>query len=356
MTSIILAIKEDKRTRMRYSRLKYAVIACFLFTMAANAQQFPIYSQYMMNGFLLNPAIAGHEGYTAINLTVRDQWAGLKDSPKTYALSGQTRWLKNSFIFKSKSVRHRRRSMSRGGKVGLGGYIFNDVNGAFSRLGFQGTYAYHITLRRSQLSFGGSLYAFQYKLDKSKIRLEDQNQDQLFNNTQDKVIITDANAGVYYSDRNLYAGFSAQNLFQSFFKFNNREGAGFKMDRQYLLTAGYRFDVMDFIFLEPSFLFKFSEIDIAQTDLNIKLYYKEDYWGGISYRTGSSSSVSSTSLNGRGSSLIFMVGARVDKFYLGYSFDYTFSSLTQNTFGSHEITLAVKFGDNARRYRWLNRY
>jgi type IX secretion system PorP/SprF family membrane protein len=339
---------------MRYSQIIYTIVISFAFTIASNAQQFPIYSQYMMNGFLLNPAVAGHEGYTAINFTVRDQWAGLQGSPKTYALSGQTRVLKNSFIFRHKSVRHRRRSMSKGGKVGLGGYIFNDVNGIFSRLGFQGTYAYHLTLRRSQLSFGTSLTGFQYKIDKSQIITNEP--DQLIEGTQSSAFIIDANLGAYYSDRNLYAGVSVQNLFQSFIKLNNREGAGFKLDRQYLLTAGYRFDVVDFVFLEPSFLFKMSETAITQTDLNLKLYYKEDYWGGISYRTGSGNAVSSTSLNGKGSSLIFMVGARVDKFFFGYSFDYTFSSISKHTFGSHEITLAFKFGDNARRYRWLNRY
>ena len=39
-----------------------------------NAQQLPLYSQYTFNGFLLNPAVAGAEGYTAINLTNREQW------------------------------------------------------------------------------------------------------------------------------------------------------------------------------------------------------------------------------------------------------------------------------------------
>jgi type IX secretion system PorP/SprF family membrane protein len=343
---------------MRYSRLIYTIVICFVFTIASNAQQFPIYSQYMLNGFLLNPAVAGHEGYTAINLTVRDQWAGIKDSPKTYALSAQTRILKNSFIFRHKSVRHRRKSMSRGGKVGVGGYLFNDVNGAFSRFGFQGTYAYHLNLHRSQLSFGASLAAFEYKIDRDKVLLTDPN-DTYWLNTQTKNTILDGNVGAYYSDRYLYAGVSIQNLFQSYFKLNGLSGsdeASFKLRRQYLATAGYRFDVVDFIFLEPSFLFKMSENVVAQTDLNIKLYYKEDYWAGISYRTGSGSTVSGSSLNGKGSSLIFMGGVRVDKFFFGYSFDYTFSSLTQRTFGSHEIMLAYKFGDNARRYRWLNRY
>jgi type IX secretion system PorP/SprF family membrane protein len=232
---------------MRYSQFKYIIVILLFFTVASNAQQFPIYSQYMMNGFLLNPAVAGHEGYTAINLTVRDQWAGLSGTPKTYALSAQTRILKNSFIFRHKSVRHRRKSMSKGGKVGLGGYIFNDVNGIFSRTGFQGTYAYHLTLRRSQLSFGVSLTGFQYKIDKGEIKVNEN--DQYINDYQSSAFIPDANLGVYYSDRYLYAGLSAQNLFQSYIKFNDSKSSEFKLDRQYLLTAGYRFDVVDFIFI-----------------------------------------------------------------------------------------------------------
>jgi type IX secretion system PorP/SprF family membrane protein len=91
-----------------------------------SAQQLPQYSQYMMNKFLINPAVAGSEGYTAFNLTAREQWIGFEDSPRTYALSAQTRVLKNSFISKGASVRKKRTGASRGGKVGLGGYIFTD--------------------------------------------------------------------------------------------------------------------------------------------------------------------------------------------------------------------------------------
>ena len=340
---------------MRVSHIIYTLVLSFLLAGSVKSQQFPIYSQYMMNGFLLNPAVAGHEGYTAVNLTIREQWLGLKDAPSTYALTGQTRLLKNSFISRSKSVRKRKRVMSRSGRVGMGGYIFNDTNGALSKIGFSGTYSYHLTLRRSQLSMGASLSSFQYKIDKNKLNPESE-EDRLLLETDDKAFITDANFGVYYSDRNIYAGISALNLFESFFKLNNREGAGFKLERHYLTMAGYRFDIIDFLFIEPSFLFKVSESSVAQVDLNIKVYYKEDYWAGISYRSGSSSKIIQESLSGRGSSLIIMAGARVDKYYFGYAFDYTFSSISSKTIGSHEIMIAAKFGDSARRYRWLNRY
>jgi len=309
-----------------------------------------------MNAFLLNPANAGHEGYTSINLTVREQWVGLKDAPSTVALSAQTRMLKNSFIARSKSIRKRRKAMSRSGKVGYGIYIFNDQNGAFRRTGLQLAYSYHIALRRSQLSFGLSLNTFQYAIDPDKVRLEYLTSDEQKLITNDSKYITDGNFGAYYSDKNIYAGFSVLNLFESNFKFGNREGADFRMERNYLLMAGYRFDLVDYVFIEPSFLFKFSENVVIQNDLACRLFYKDEYWGGIAYRTGSGSRVSSESVSGRGSSLIFMLGAKVQKFNIGYSFDYTFSSISKNTYGSHEIILAVKFGDNARRYRWLNRY
>lgn len=340
---------------MRTKVSKYIII--FFLAISANsfAQQFPIYSQYWTNKFLLNPAVAGHEGYTSINLTARKQWAGLQGAPGTVAISGQTRILRQSHISKRKSPRRRRSSMSRSGRVGVGGYVFSDNLGALNKLGFQGTYAYHLDLRGSQLSFGASLIGLQYKIDKSKIKLEVISDD-LINSTSDRGYVIDGNFGVYFSMKELYAGFSTQNLFESYFKLNNREGSDVKMERQYLLMGGYRYDIIDFIYLEPSFNFKLSENVVSQLDFNVTAYFKEDYWAGLAYRTGSGSKIAAETLGGRGSSLIIYGGARIDKFFFGYSLDYTLSSIQKYSYGSHEIMVAVRFGDNARRYRWLNRY
>ena len=333
----------------------FFIILIFFSTICSKAQQLPIYSQYMMNAFLINPAVVGHEGYTAINITAREQWLGLKNAPATYALSGQTRLLKNSFISRSSSIRKRQRVMSRSGKVGVGAYVFTDRNGAFNRTGIQGTYAYHLTLSTSQLSFGLSLTGFQFSIDEDKIKTYDPN-DRLLLATKKSALIPDANFGVYYTDRHIYAGFSALQLFQSTLKLSGNEGAGFQMIRHYFLMAGYRFDVIDFLFAEPSFLLKATEKLIAQMDMNIKFYIKEDYWAGISYRTGGGTDIKEESIEGTGASIIFIGGARVDKFYFGYAFDYTLSSIGKYSIGSHEIMFAIKFGDSARRYRWLNRY
>jgi len=332
------------------------VLFLCVWSLPLQAQQLPVYSQYMMNAFLLNPAVAGHEGYTAINLTAREQWLGLKDAPSTYAVSAQTRLLRNSFIAKSASIRKRQRVMSRSGRVGYGMYAYTDMAGAFNRTGVQGTYSYHIPMKSSQLSFGVSLTGFQFRIDENKMKLLDAD-DQLLLDTKKSAFVPDANFGAYFSNAHLYAGASAMQLFQSPLKMGgDKDGPGFKMVRHYFAMAGYRFEIGKDLLMEPSFLFKTTEQFIAQVDVNAKLYISENYWAGISYRTGGSYSIVEESMNGKGSAVIIMGGLKVDRYYFGYAFDYTFNAIGARTWGSHEIMAAVKFGDTARRYRWLNRY
>src|SRR5204863_3864683 len=57
---------------------------------AAVAQQRPFYTQYILNNYILNPALSGIENYTDIKLSVRDQWIGLKGAPRTSYFSIQS--------------------------------------------------------------------------------------------------------------------------------------------------------------------------------------------------------------------------------------------------------------------------
>ena len=49
----------------------------------AFAQQRPHYTQYILNNYILNPAISGIENYTDVKLSARDQWVGLNGAPRT---------------------------------------------------------------------------------------------------------------------------------------------------------------------------------------------------------------------------------------------------------------------------------
>jgi type IX secretion system PorP/SprF family membrane protein len=321
-----------------------------------DAQQIPVYSQYMLNGFLINPAVAGHEGYTTYNITARKQWVGMEGSPQTYSFSYQTRLLKNSYISHAIPIRKRRRIMSRSGRVGYGAHAYTDIAGAFNRTGIQGTYTYLIPFDRSQVSFGVSLTAYQFKIDQDKVRLSEPDDPELLNAGR-SAFIPDANLGIYYSNNNAYAGISVLQLFQSLVKFGTvHNGPGYRMIRHYYLMAGYRFEPNRDLTIEPSLLFKTTENLVSQIDINAKVNFKETYWAGISFRTGGSYGFVENSINGKGASLILMIGMKINKYYIGYAGEYNFNALGTRTWGSYELMIAAKFGDNARRYRWLNKY
>jgi len=314
---------------------------------AGYTQQQPLYSQYMLNTFLVNPAVAGAEGLTAFHLTAREQWVGYNEGPSTYALSAQTRILKTSFRNRSRLIKSRSRKRRPSGRVGMGAFVYNDVNARIRRTGFQGTYAYHIYMRDVQLSFGGSLSAYQFRVNVTP------------NDTYDPLVSdplivagkinqkmsTDVNFGMLVSTEKYYAGFSATNIFQTAFQFGSgSSNEAYKILRQYYLIGGYRFEPYKSDFaIEPSILLTFTERKSTSTDLNVKAYYKQDYWAGISFRTVGA--------------MVIMFGARYQQFTFGYAFDYNFNDLSNmSKAGSHELMIGYKLGDTARRYRWLNRF
>ena len=322
-------------------KLLYIIILLTGFLMEASSQQVPLYSQYMLNGFLLNPAVAGSEGYTAVNLTAREQWIGMKHAPGTYALSFQTRLMKKSHISRGTSVRKRKSGGSSGGKVGLGGYIFNDRNGAVSRIGIKGSYAYHINFRHSQLSFGLSLVASQFRLDDDLIHLLDPS-DELWLGAYKSVFIPDADAGVYYTTRNYWAGFSVDQLLESALKIGDSGYDLYVMERNYYLIGGYDFVLNRDITFSPSTLLKYADNGKFQADISGKFYFQQSVWAGLTYRTGHA--------------IIVLAGVSVDKFIFGYAYDIGLNSIIKYSYGTHEFTFIVKFGNNAKRYRWLNRF
>ena len=65
--------------------MKRIISFCFLLGIGllAQGQQRPHYTQYVINPFIINPAIAGIDNYADLKMSVRDQWSGLNGAPKT---------------------------------------------------------------------------------------------------------------------------------------------------------------------------------------------------------------------------------------------------------------------------------
>jgi type IX secretion system PorP/SprF family membrane protein len=183
---------------------------------------------------------------------------------------------------------------------------------------------------------------YQFRLNKDKVRTGDDVYDAAIDGTKAALYIPDANFGVYYNAPNYYGGVSVMQIFQSSIQFGSNNTGDYSLKRNYNLLGGYIYRINDMFTLEPSFLLKIPTTTKAQLDLNARVYYKENYWAGLSYRTGNA--------------MVIFFGGRFDRYYVGYAFDYNFNPLMKHTYGTHEFMAAVKFGDTARRYRWLNTY
>ncbi len=60
---------------------------CVLMVGGVSAQQQPYYTQYILNNFILNPALAGIENYWDFKVSYRNQWVGLQGAPRTLYLT-----------------------------------------------------------------------------------------------------------------------------------------------------------------------------------------------------------------------------------------------------------------------------
>lgn len=301
------------------------------------------FSQHAMNLFLINPGYAGSEGFTSFNLTARQQWLGFEDAPMTQAITGQTRIMKTSYVSKSRSVRKRIKKRRPSGRVGLGAHIYNDQNGPIGKTGLEFAYAYHLFLGDGQISLGLSLSAYQFRINPNDLVTPDEYDPLLNEASRESMYIPDGSFGVYYSYQPFYIGLSARNLFQAAVKFGSDNSFGDYQDkRMYYLITGYRYDMDNDFEIEPFLLFRTTENFNLQSDISVTGYYKRDYWLGFTYKTGNA--------------FVTRVGIRVDKIYIGYAFDYSLNDIQRISYGSHEIMIGLKFGDNTRRYRWLNRF
>ncbi len=312
------------------------------------AQQLPRYSQYIMNEFLINPSVAGVDGRSSFDLSARKEWLGfVSNTPETYSFSAQTRVLKSKFSIKSGLFGGNIFKGGSKGRVGLGFNLYNDNNAAIHRTGAQFTYAYHIFIRNSQLSFGLAGSFYQFRISREDARLKDPD-DRLNSLIGKATVIPDASFGANYMTQKFHIGFSVAQLFQSSFKIGSRDefiaADDIRLKRHYFLIGSYRekFARKPKWEYEPSFILRTNEKLQILSDISLKFLYDRSYWFGLSYRTSGDA--------------IAMIGIKFNNLYFAYSFDYGFNGITKFTKGSHEICLAIKFGDTARRYRWLERY
>jgi type IX secretion system PorP/SprF family membrane protein len=278
-----------------------------------SAQQLPQYSNYMINDYVLNPAIGGTNNYFEGKSNNRYQWIGITDAPRTYILSvnGPTKNL----------------------KMGLGGILFTDIVGPTRRTGLYFTYAYHLIVSdKVKVSLGLSGGLLQFAVDGSKITLRDP-ADVVISNGLQSVLLPDFGAGVYvYStDKKWYAGASVPQILQQKIRFfDNSTTDQSTLATHYYVTGGYKFDVSEDVQIEPSTCIKYVTPAPLQFDIGVRAIYKDKMWIGGAFRYLDAISA--------------MIGYTMqENITFAYSYDFTMTNIKKYSTGTHELMIGIKF-------------
>lgn len=282
--------------------------------LALVAQQTPHYSQYMVNDYVMNPAIGGKYNYFLGMSANRYQWGGITDAPRTYILSvhGPLKW----------------------DHMGVGGQLFTDIVGPTRRTGFYMSYAYHAPLKENlTLSFGINAGILQFMVDGQKITLHDPGDLTLVNALQ-SVIVPDFSAGFYlYNDR-FWVGASCLQIQQNKLKFfDYMSNTTSVMNRHFYFTAGYRQPIGEDFIVEPSFLGKLVAPVPFQFDGGLRIIYKNKIWVGGSYRH-------------KDAIAMYTGFVYRENLEFGYAYDFTTTNLGNYSTGTHELIIAVRFNKN----------
>ena len=323
------------------------VMLLLLASHAGMTQQRPHYTQYVLNNYVLNPALSGIENYTDLRISHRHQWVGLQDAPVTTYLTVQAPIGKKDYKPTAMSVPMKGEN-PRGSEYwknyevsaphhGIGLQMIDDKTGPISNFSLYGTYAYHLSLSaRTSLAGGMGVGISRVNLNTSKLFFGPAN-------PVDPVVYgsgilgktkLDMNAGLFLYSADYFLGASMMQVIPQQLDYSGNAVKlleGRKVPHLFL-TGGYRFLLSEDVNALPSFMVKYVKPLPVQAEANIKLQYRDLLWAGASYRFKYG--------------FAGMAGVSVaNMFQLSYSYDYSTTRLNTVSSGTHEIMLGFILGN-----------
>lgn len=302
---------------MKASRI-FSIIL-FLVPFTLRAQQDVQINQYIFNYLYVNPAYAGYKEDFYAHSFYRNQWAGVKGAPETFALSVDG------------SVADE--------KVGLGLTIMQDNIGAQSNFQAHAIYAYRLPVgRENTLSFGLAAGVLQSGVDGSKLNPMDE-ADPYISSAVETALFPDIKAGIFYSSRSFFTGFSVTNILE------NGMGKTYQMVAtpvpHYYLTAGGLLSLSDDVLMKPSILLKRDQKGITSADLNTLFMLREKFWLGVGLRSFYRKGSDGDQQNFGNNQLVAMAELfSGNKFRFGYAYEYSIAAAS-GMGSSHEISLGI---------------
>lgn len=315
---------------------RFPALSVIAFPFLSIAQQFPQYSQYQRNQFILNPAAAGIYDFTDITLGGRMQWVGFQDAPKTSYFSVAAP-LQNKKMRYNPALRLglnplRNPEIHTGRlKHAMGAQMLIDQYGAFQHISTSGTYTLHLPLTRScNMSLGTKVGLINNSFIESKAIVANADMDKTYQDyISGKMNLTelDLGFGMYIYTSKAFIGFSADHLTKDMVTFG-RSSSNFDTRIHYTMMGGIKLNLTSKFTLTPSILVKYMNPAPPSVDITAQLEYDEWIWTALSYRNQDA--------------LVGMVGLNLSKrFKLAYSYDAGVSRLNRYNTGSHEVILGI---------------
>jgi type IX secretion system PorP/SprF family membrane protein len=323
--------------------LKKISLILVLFGLSASLPaQDPQFTQFYAAPLYLNPAYTGLTKQHRFSANYRNQWPGVKRAYSTY-MASYDRNLDNI-------------------NGGVGGYVMQDVAGTSNIVTTTGALnlAYKVkTGWDSELRGGLNLSMSQKRVDNSKLVFNDQ----FITGASTSVDYANVNAisyfdmggGLLFNSTKVWAGVTAKHLNRP----NISMTGGKEFLHQYVsVHGGYRIimakdsaRIVKSVNIAANYR---HELKNDQLDLGLNYFYKlfniGVWYRGIPFKTYPGYS------NNESIALLAGLELPEQKIKIGYSYDYSISSLTyKSSSGAHEVSLIYEFASKKKTIKTSNK-
>lgn len=286
-------------------RLSPVLVLCIL-TTVCSAQQDPLYSQYINNPFVLNPAYAGLTNNLNASLSYRQQWTGFEGRPTTINANAHMSLLNNT--------------------MGTGLMVVSDQVGATTVMEVYGSYAYRIKVADDKtLSFGLQAGFINYKTENAKLTIQDPGDPVFTGETSD--LKPAIGSGIILTGDKFFIGLSVPRMLNVKAR---AEEFNYTVYTQHFYAMGsYLFFLNDRVRFKPSVLAKVVKGAPLSADVNAAFIIHEKYTAGVLTRNFSTYGV--------------LLQAMIrNSFRLGYTMEVPTGRSVGTSFLTHEITLGFR--------------
>jgi len=286
-------------------------LACLIsIVLVGSAQQLPQVSQFMLNDYAINTAVAGKQNIVEARLLNRLQWTGITDAPRTFNLSVQ--------------------GATKNPKIGVGGLLYSDNAGPTRRTGVKLSYAYHLNLTENwKLGLSAGLGALQFSIDGTRIDLDEEGDPALFSDKRSQMVFDASFSALAYRD-NFFVGITLPQLLQNQLDlFESTTPELTKLEDHYYIIAGYEYEVSEKWTVAPSVLAKYVAPAPMKIDAGLRVIFDKKIWLGGTFRTNDA--------------IAMLVGYNHnDQFSIGYAYDMSTTEIRSFSDSTHELTLAFR--------------